>query len=231
MNNICNIVRDLLPIYNDNLCSKDSKEFIEKHLNNCDSCKQYYYQLKEDLFYSPQIKSEDQIQSKSFKKLKKHFFRKNILVSILSITAVLLLITFIRQFQIPIKYQPDLFTINQAEDTVIDIKFSKSDYYKANAMFKKIKKDGEMINVAYIYFNDNIWTKYFTHSEHTSIQQFSIGERIMADYGGHGNTIEHEGNIKAIYYLIGNYKKLNDMSQENFSKVAEKAILIWEEKD
>ena len=38
MNISCEIVKDLLPLYHDGVCSDDSKRMIEEHLNDCDNC-------------------------------------------------------------------------------------------------------------------------------------------------------------------------------------------------
>jgi len=35
----CEIIKDLLPLYHDGVCSNDSKAMIEEHLADCDSCK------------------------------------------------------------------------------------------------------------------------------------------------------------------------------------------------
>lgn len=35
----CDIIRDLLPLYHDKVCSKDSNEMVEDHLNECNDCK------------------------------------------------------------------------------------------------------------------------------------------------------------------------------------------------
>lgn len=34
----CDIIRDLLPLYHDGVCSEDSKKMVEEHLANCKSC-------------------------------------------------------------------------------------------------------------------------------------------------------------------------------------------------
>ena len=39
MRNECNIVRDLLPLYTEDMVSKDSREFVEEHLNRCEACR------------------------------------------------------------------------------------------------------------------------------------------------------------------------------------------------
>ncbi len=35
----CEIIKDLLPLYHDSVCSNDSRTMIEEHLVYCDSCK------------------------------------------------------------------------------------------------------------------------------------------------------------------------------------------------
>ena len=35
----CEIIKDLLPLYYDGVCSNDSSAMIEKHLLECDNCK------------------------------------------------------------------------------------------------------------------------------------------------------------------------------------------------
>ena len=39
MNISCEIIKDLLPLYHDGVCSNDSKAMIEEHLAECDNCK------------------------------------------------------------------------------------------------------------------------------------------------------------------------------------------------
>jgi hypothetical protein len=39
MKTSCGIIRDLLPIYNDNVCSKESRELVEEHIKDCQECK------------------------------------------------------------------------------------------------------------------------------------------------------------------------------------------------
>lgn len=38
MKNECYVIRDLLPSYTDHLCSEESNQFIEQHIDKCDSC-------------------------------------------------------------------------------------------------------------------------------------------------------------------------------------------------
>lgn len=35
----CEIIKDLLPLYHDGVCSNDSRVIVEEHLAHCDNCK------------------------------------------------------------------------------------------------------------------------------------------------------------------------------------------------
>ncbi|MBR2724423.1 MAG: zf-HC2 domain-containing protein [Ruminococcus sp.] len=41
----CNIIKDLIPLYIDSCCSKESAQKIEEHIKICDSCKRLYDEM------------------------------------------------------------------------------------------------------------------------------------------------------------------------------------------
>ena len=45
----CDIVKDILPLYFDDICSEDSKKMIEEHLAGCDSCKRELASIQADI--------------------------------------------------------------------------------------------------------------------------------------------------------------------------------------
>ena len=44
----CDMIRDLLPLYEDNEVSDTSREIIEEHLSDCDGCKEYLKKLRDE---------------------------------------------------------------------------------------------------------------------------------------------------------------------------------------
>ena len=46
MRNKCNIIRDLLPLYVEDMVSADSASFVNEHLSECPSCKAEYKNMK-----------------------------------------------------------------------------------------------------------------------------------------------------------------------------------------
>lgn len=75
MGSKCNIVRDLLPSYIDQLCSQDSINFIEDHINSCKKCREILYSMKVDIdipteideVYKAEVKRPFQKVSRFFK--------------------------------------------------------------------------------------------------------------------------------------------------------------------
>ena len=45
MKNECNIVRDLLPLYIENMTSEETREFVEAHLSKCPECNELYFSM------------------------------------------------------------------------------------------------------------------------------------------------------------------------------------------
>jgi len=48
MDTNCKIIEDLLPLYADEVCSKESAALIEEHLSHCEKCRQTLYYLQTD---------------------------------------------------------------------------------------------------------------------------------------------------------------------------------------
>lgn len=45
----CNIICDLLPIYIDKICSKQTEDLVEKHLQTCKTCKKRFDQMNKNI--------------------------------------------------------------------------------------------------------------------------------------------------------------------------------------
>ena len=45
----CDVIRDLLPLYYDNVCSEDSRKLIEEHLSTCLKCTEELKQINEEI--------------------------------------------------------------------------------------------------------------------------------------------------------------------------------------
>ena len=54
----CEIIRDLIPLYLDKVCSEDSRKLVEEHLAECSECRKYMKELETELEAVKQKKAE-----------------------------------------------------------------------------------------------------------------------------------------------------------------------------
>ncbi|MEZ3445476.1 MAG: zf-HC2 domain-containing protein [Lachnospiraceae bacterium] len=81
----CNIIRDLLPSYVDDICSEDSRHLIEEHLESCEQCRTQLELLKDTTLIDEQ---GEQKQIFYLKKIKRHYEKG--LVSLVFLTLILI---------------------------------------------------------------------------------------------------------------------------------------------
>ena len=92
----CEVIRDLLPLYHDDICSDSSKMLVENHLNECVECRKELDMMNIELM-TPHIKPEGKkafmAVSSAWKKSKKKSFVKGALITVL--ICVLLVVGFV----------------------------------------------------------------------------------------------------------------------------------------
>lgn len=74
MNISCNIIKDLMPSYLDEICSEESRNAVEAHIAACENCKEKLELMKNELTSE---KTEQQ-QLQYMKKVKRHYQTKGI---------------------------------------------------------------------------------------------------------------------------------------------------------
>lgn len=73
MNKIdCNVIGDLLPLYVDKVCSKESAELVEEHIQSCEKCKKLFDEM--NMGISGNIKAPDFESKAIFRNARKNLF-------------------------------------------------------------------------------------------------------------------------------------------------------------
>lgn len=93
----CEIIKDLLPLYHDGVCSNDSRTMVDEHLAYCDSCKAELQAMDEVLPINNAEQNLNEAEavkklSRRWKKGMKKSVLKGILVTIVIIALVALLL-------------------------------------------------------------------------------------------------------------------------------------------
>lgn len=69
----CEIIKDLLPLYEDSICSKESEELVREHLAECESCRRLSERMKTLEFRVEENASEE---LDYMKRMKRHIYRR-----------------------------------------------------------------------------------------------------------------------------------------------------------
>ena len=74
----CGIIRDLLPLYIDDVCNEESKQAVENHLSECEKCRNYYNSMKstEGFVAKENDNSEDMKMANNLKNVKSKINKK-----------------------------------------------------------------------------------------------------------------------------------------------------------
>lgn len=123
MKNECNIIRDLLPLYAENMVSPGTAEFVEEHLKSCELCRNEYESIKEP---QPTPKISD---SASLLKLSRKMKVKKIQTVALTVVFVItLLVSAFAVLAAPIylPYSEKLITVEPVGDSGLRITFDKA---------------------------------------------------------------------------------------------------------
>lgn len=79
----CELVRDLLPLYDDGVISTDGKKIVSTHLSKCAACRAYHKQVKEERIADTDFLKKEAPPpaegSKDFRPLARRYKRKRIL--------------------------------------------------------------------------------------------------------------------------------------------------------
>ncbi len=221
MSKECNIVKDLIPSYLENLLSEDSKEYVEKHIENCNKCKRIIETVKnEKKAESDYINKEQKEEINHLKKYKnKKRLIKIIFFSIISIVFAILLYFII-------KYNYISYIINNTYQT--GEKLKKLTNYKLNKVEYRInyKEDEEFCNNDTYYYKDGKYKK-IRKSDSNKVE---IVNGNMKYYGVEDSKeqIQIDENSKKISNVVANYdivtkgkeirvlySCLNDYAQDN----------------
>lgn len=101
----CEVISDLLPLYVDDLCSEETRQFVETHLSQCESCRLELELMQKNI---PIITKEENLkEAQTFKNLsntwKKKMLKsllKGALFTLIIIVILLLILSLFVEFKV-----------------------------------------------------------------------------------------------------------------------------------
>ena len=134
----CGIIRDLLPLYIDDVCNEESRQAVENHLLECEKCRNYYEAMKstEGFVEKKNDNSEDMKMAKSLRNVKNKINKKIRNTVLCAVAAVLVFVVgFQLLFHAAIKdvfiedvfVSADVYSLEELiENPVEDVPYSES---------------------------------------------------------------------------------------------------------
>ena len=179
MRNECNIIRDILPLYAENMVSSDTADFVEEHLKGCAACRKEYEKAKE-----PQPAQEISNAAPLLKLSRKLKVKR---IQTIALTAVFVTALFVSAFAVldaPIylPYSEGLITPEQLGDKGMLITFDEmvTDFHYT------VSEDPDGGNLYYCHIEawTSLWDKWFSKGNSNLTAAVTTGQTkpIIAVY-------------------------------------------------
>ena len=195
----CNIAKDLMPLYIDDVLSEESKAAVEEHLTGCEDCREYCSGMHGSDLHESEAEAEEVLgrldEAERLKRLKRKMLLKRI-ITIAATAAVVILIIIagdILIFHNPsyITYEDTGIRMTENGDMYVDKPF-----YGYNGVYWGKDEDGNRIAVFFLtssYYSRN-WEK---------VSEIN-GQHVMRFH-----ETEDEDVVDKVYYLPEKYVKEN----------------------
>ncbi len=234
----CEVIRDLMPLYVDDVLSSDSKTLVEEHLETCEDCTDYYHALKEPEGDYKQMRKSD--EKAAFKRIKGTLKKKRlitILVTAVCIAALgfgLFYGLVVHEKYIPYE-ESGLYVSEEAIRT-------DRNYYKSTGLYSP---DGETL---FLYMTTTAYTQMRNNTSMAGVPIISL------DMAARTSTIEDDNGTvteqvcKEVYYVPEKTAKqymhvmkwtnegaTDEEVQKNRDKEVEElkkaSVLVWSESE
>ncbi len=212
----CEIVRDLLPLYADNICSEASRKEVEEHIKTCDSCK-----AELELFTNFDEMETDVDEKAAFQNFNKKMMKSNVKkIIIATVAAVAVIAMACVGMYVPtktVKWSDNLVTVSMPEDGGLDIRINTRDYKNAYATYA-LDENGDA--AVYLMVEQNVLSAFVTKCDESE-NIVRIANDICVSYHNADNELQfylpENTTVKEIYYVQANQNTLQEFAEGNAS--------------
>ena len=231
----CAIVKDLLPLYVDDVLSNESKALVSEHLATCEKCNNEFLNMQSVI---KAINSDNEAKIDVLKSVKKKFLKQKVLaVVITSVVSVAIAfggVCCVFLNDRPIEYSQGFIRVERSETpfddngattTQIDLNIiSTIDFYGQNSLTRKINVNGAEIEVMYIHLTETLFTKWRSgESGNRSIRLAGAGDDMTVTR----DDINYPSLPIEIYYMVASFHDMLTMSDEDFYAQRNNGVLLW----
>lgn len=216
----CDLIRDLLPLYQDGVCNEESRAAVEEHLRECPSCRAYQTALCEaDGLFPVSGEEPEQTADQEFRKaaslraVRKTLLQRQVLAAVLALAvlAVLVLsaIGFLRSAEQVIPYE-DNISVSMVDGNLMGRLQGNE---ATHLTIKRVEsEEGE----TYLFFclSGNRWDDLVTSDEVYSEYMLCAAEKDAA-------------GIDGVYYYTGDYTGIETLESGELEQLIGSSTLLW----
>lgn len=253
----CKIIQDMLPNYIDGLSSEETNQEVKKHLGECEDCRKIYETMSISFPKEKESneKSVDFLKNIREKLHKKNILITVLICAIIVVGFCVFAKSyevvlpydsnrmFVEKFQAAVvpdenggiqwlDKNSELFKEDipkDCEETIdlLRISYKGINRFSENSRGKNINRNGEDVWVVYYCYYKTLWDSWFYDADRS--EESGSGSNYGSNiYGEDYENPNYKPQKREIYYLpIKNIHKIENLSEEEFDHLREKAYLIW----
>lgn len=218
MNYPCGIIKDLLPLYIDDVCNEESRTAVEIHLSECENCRNCYASMEssEGFIMKNIDNSEDMKMADSLKKAKGKILKRVIIASVMSALVVIGIFSSVSVLQTKecvIDYDNNITIIDTLPEN-ISVQVVGYDTIYMSQERVKVDKGDDTENRIYICLSTSKWDDLFSGEREHSISLLT--------------PLNKDKDIDKIFYYVGDYSNLDkSMTESELAEIDAQATLLW----
>lgn len=249
----CELIRDLLPLYVDGVCSEESKAAVEAHLQDCADCQEEYHKLENAGQKQPEPDLVGKEWEESLKRVKRKLILKRLAVIAVSAALTAALATAVGMFLaamfVVIPYSEGEVTVElnsqaapsqgrtgaksavKEEELSVTVRAKEMPYetfskFHTGNLFYVLEEDGRMIPVLFVYRETQLSNYFFgPPSSYEGEPESSATFTVDME----GRLWDDVKDIERIYYYNGPSLKLHGAYyDETPEEMVASSVLVWE---
>lgn len=225
----CGMIRDLLPLYHDNVCSEESRGAVDEHLTECDECTEYYGKLSDSRTELVMPEREQQ-KAASFKAVSRRFRHGReiavmvavALAVIVFVGAIITVIAIMSRTMQTVEYKGDNIIVTKQQNGDLVCRLKNTSLNNAHIKNVSVNSDGNDKLFSFVRAEESAWGALV--AQNGTFSEFTVA---------YGSGSEYEGSCTAdpidrVYYYTGDMQSIETLSPDELAEVIENSVLLWE---
>lgn len=234
----CDIVRDLLPLYCDNVCSEASSEAVRQHLEECEACRAVFEEMSAALAGENTETDVEAPVRRSMQALKKRFRWKRLITALIAVGCVAGLLCgagyFVFVRETPVTCSKDMFSVEQRDDGTVEVMRQGNRFPPHSKLIMTICKENELFrdgadrDIYCFYYTTTVWTNWMRTPSDNRKLVHDCTLRWKPDPNREAwPGLAPEEVVDAIYYMPNDFNQKYPFGKLTPSSLSD-AVLLWE---